>query len=106
VASSSGSDVSVLYWMGPELYGAKWRNFKLALITQRYLTDPPARLATPRLTNLVTEPQEREPVALPHLPTWVATHLNKLIAQFHASTGQEPLIPLGAPLDQRPGSRH
>jgi arylsulfatase len=88
--------------MGPELYGAKWRNFKLALVTQKFLTDPPARLATPRLTNLVTDPQEREPVPLPYLHTWVATHVNKLIAQFEASTRQEPPIPAGAPLDHQP----
>jgi hypothetical protein len=88
--------------MGPELYGAKWRNFKLALVTQRFLTDAPARLATPRLINLTTDPQEREPVALPYLHTWTATHLNKLIAEFGASTQREPLIPMGAPLSHVP----
>ena len=51
-----------LYWMGTELYGAKWRNFKLILVNQKFETDPPARLATPRLINLITDPQEREPV--------------------------------------------
>ena len=59
MASSSGSDVSVLYWMGPELYGAKWRNFKLALITQRYLTDPPALAGD----SEVDEPCHRPPGA-------------------------------------------
>ena len=75
-----------LYWMGTELYGAKWRNFKLILVNQKFETDPPARLATPRLINLITDPQEREPIPLPYLHTWTATHLNKLIAQFQAST--------------------
>jgi hypothetical protein len=26
-----------LYWMGQELYGAKWRNFRLVLVAQRYV---------------------------------------------------------------------
>jgi arylsulfatase len=91
--------------MGPELYGAKWRNFKLALVTQKYLSDPPSRLATPRLTNLISDPQEREPVPLPYLHTWTATHLNKFIAQFQASAQREPLIPMGAPLDHVPTPR-
>jgi arylsulfatase len=91
-----------LYWMGPELYGAKWRNFKLILIDQRYMTSPQARLATPHLINLVTDPQEREPLPLPYLHTWTATHLNRLIAEFQASTQQEPLIPLAASLDHVP----
>ena len=88
--------------MGPELYGAKWRNFKLVLVDQKFLTDPPARLATPRLINLITDPQEREPVALPYLHTWTATHVNRLIAKFQASLQQEPVIPLGAPLGHVP----
>jgi arylsulfatase A-like enzyme len=94
-----------LYWMGPTLYGAKWRNFKLVLVDQKFLTDPPARLATPRLINLITDPQEREPVALPYLHTWSATHLNRLIARFQASLQQEPVIPLGAPLGHVPTLR-
>lgn len=29
--ASSARD-GYLYWMGPELYGVKWRNFKLVLV--------------------------------------------------------------------------
>ncbi|HUJ66856.1 MAG TPA: hypothetical protein VLX59_15020, partial [Acidimicrobiales bacterium] len=43
-AAEESSREGYLYWMGPELYGAKWRNFKLVLIDQRYMTDPQARL--------------------------------------------------------------
>jgi arylsulfatase len=97
-----------LYWMGPELYGCKWRNFKLVLIAQMHMQDAAAKLPTPRLINLTTDPQERETVPLPHLHTWVATHINRLIAAFQASVHAEPIIPAGAPLDHHPtatGSR-
>jgi len=91
-----------IYWMGQEMYGAKWRNFKLVLVAQRYLTDVPAKLATPRLINLTIDPQEREVVALPHLHTWTVAHFNRLMGDFRASVEGEPLIPAGAPLEHVP----
>ena len=91
-----------IYWMGPEMYGVKWRNFKLVLVAQKYMQDPAAKLPTPRLINLITDPHEREPVALPHLHTWVAAHINRIISQFQTSLHREPPIPAGAPLDHVP----
>jgi arylsulfatase len=102
--ANSSNREGYVYWMGPTMYGAKWRNFKLVLTAQMSELDAPARLATPRLINLITDPQEREPVPLPHLHTWVATHVNRLIGEFEASTKREPPIPLGAPLDHVPAS--
>jgi arylsulfatase len=91
-----------VYWMGREMYGAKWRNFKLVLVDQRYSSDSASKLPTPRIVNLVTDPQERERVSLPHLHTWTAYHLNRLIGDFQASVHRESLIPMGAPLDYLP----
>ena len=93
-----------IYWMGPEMYGVKWRNFKLVLVAQKYSTDPAGKLATPRLINLITDPQEREPVTLPYLHSWTATHFNRLIGEFQASVQREPPIPAGAALDHVPSS--
>jgi arylsulfatase len=87
------------------MYGVKWRNFKLALVTQRYSTDPVGTLSAPRIINLVTDPQEREPLDLPYLHSWTATHLNRLLGAFQASVAREPIIPAGAPLDYDPTSR-
>jgi arylsulfatase len=99
--SSSARD-GYLYWMGPELYGVKWRNFKLALVAQKYSTDPPAKLSSPRVINLVVDPHEREPINVPHLHSWTVTHFNRLLGAFHASVEREPPIPSGSPLDHRP----
>jgi arylsulfatase len=87
-----------LYWMGSELYGVKWRNFKLALVVQKYGTDPVAKLSTPRIINLVADPQEREPLNLPYMHSWTVTHFNRLLGEFQASVRREPLIPQGAAL--------
>jgi arylsulfatase len=91
-----------IYWMGPEMFGVKWRNFKLVLVEQRLSTDPPAKLSSPRIINLVADPQEREPINLPHLHSWTASHFNQILSQFHASLQREPLIPSGSSLDHTP----
>jgi arylsulfatase len=88
-----------IYWMGPEIYGVKWRNFKLVLIVQTYGTDPPAKLATPRIINLTVDPHEREAVPLPHLHSWTVTHFNRLLGAYSESVERQPLIPPGAPID-------
>jgi arylsulfatase A-like enzyme len=94
-----------IYWMGPEIYGVKWRNFKLALIQQTYSTDPVGRLASPRIINLVTDPHEREAMDLPYLHSWTATHFNKILGEFKASAEHESPIPAGAPLDFVPSTK-
>ncbi len=93
-----------LYWMGPELYGVKWRNFKLKLIEQRTLTQPAMKLATPYVVNLLVDPQEREPFDPRYLHTWTTAHFGRLIGEFARSLEIEPLIPPGAPLDHVPMS--
>ena len=94
------------YWLGSELYGVKWRNFKLVLVMQKTLTDPALSLPNPHLINLDTDPKEREPVSYPYLHTWVGVHVGKILADYHDSLKREPLIPLGAPLDFVPRSAH
>ena len=91
-----------IYWMGAEMYGVKWRNFKLVLVSQKYSTDPVAKLSSPRIVNLVTDPQEREPLNQPHLHSWTVSHFNRLLADYRASVQREPHIPAGAPLDHQP----
>jgi arylsulfatase len=93
-----------IFWMGPEMYGVKWRNFKLALVVQKYSTDAAERLPSPRIINLVADPQEREPLNVPYLHSWTVTHFNRILSEFRASVQREPLVPAGAPLDFVPGA--
>ena len=37
--SDASAREGYLYWMGQQLYGAKWRNFKLVLVAQKYMQD-------------------------------------------------------------------
>ena len=91
-----------LYWMGPELYGVKWRNFKLALAVQKYLTDPVGKLPSPHIVNLIADPQEREPFNLPYLHSWTATHFHRLLADYQASIRREPPVPRRRPPQLHP----
>jgi arylsulfatase len=88
-----------LFWNGEKLYGAKWQNFKLALVQQKYLTDPALPLPNPHVVNLITDPKEREPLNPVHLHSWTMAHFGRLLKEFAESVKREPLIPSGAPLD-------
>jgi len=88
--------------MGTRMYGVKWRNFKVVTTLQRTLTDPAETLATPHIINLDVDPAEREPFNYPYIHSWVVAHAGRIIAEFQDSVAQEPLIPLGAPLDYVP----
>lgn len=90
------------YWMGKDLYGVKWGNFKVKMVEQAYLTSPALTLPTPHLINLTVDPKERKPLDYPYVHTWVETHVYHVLADFRASVEREPLIPLGAPLDYVP----
>jgi hypothetical protein len=65
-------------------------------------TDPVGKLSSPRIINLIADPQEREPLHLPYLHSWTVTHVNKLLADYQASVQREPPVPSGAPLDHIP----
>lgn len=91
-----------LFWNGDQLYGVKWQNFKTSFFDQRNFFDPSPPYANPRLTNLLADPKEREPVDYPYLHTWVYAHINRLLGEYRASVAREPLIPAGAPLDYVP----
>jgi arylsulfatase len=94
-----------LFWNGPALYGAKWRDFKLALVKQKTMFDPALQLSFPHVINLMTDPKEREPINALYMHTWTLAHFGRLMGEFVASIEREPMIPAGAPLDFVPNAR-
>ena len=64
----SGREGFIVY-MGNEVFGVKWRNWKVTLKEQESVFSETVAYGTPRVYNLLTDPQERESVLFPH--TWV-----------------------------------
>jgi arylsulfatase A-like enzyme len=91
-----------IFWVGERMHGAKWRNFKLRLVDQKYYFDPAPPLGFAHLQNLAVDPKEREPINYPYLHTWTVAHFARMLKEFQASVEKEPLIPAGAPLDYVP----
>ncbi|WEM45517.1 arylsulfatase (plasmid) [Photobacterium sp. DA100] len=90
----SGRD-SIVVYMGDEIWGLKWKNWKLNFIEQDTVFSETKHYAMPRVYNLYNDPGERENVLFPH--TWVPKaalpHLNAHIK----SMAQYPVIKMGQP---------
>ena len=87
---------SILCFVTDRLHAVKWRNWKLHLIWQEYMLDPPVELTVPRAFNLYEDPKERHDVFLPS-NTWVQRPCMAAVAQFWDSVKDHPLIPVGTP---------
>jgi arylsulfatase len=77
------------------LTAVKWRNWKMHLIRQDSMYDPPLRLPLPRIINLLTDLKEERDVNL--YGTWVTYPMMKIVREIEASLEAFPPIPLGAP---------
>jgi hypothetical protein len=60
----------------------------------------------PGIINLVTDPQEREAIAIPYLHSSTAFHFNRILSEFTAGTQREPPIAASAPLEFVPAAAH
>ncbi len=88
------------FWNGPNLFGVKWHHYKVKYYDQKYMFDPALKLAIPYLINLKEDPKER--IAYDPRSQWVTQYIYKILRDFQESVEEEPLIPLGAPLEATP----
>jgi arylsulfatase len=100
-SDESGREGFVVY-MGNDVYGVKWRNWKLHFNEQEDWQDNRDQYSMPRLYDLYADPQERNDVLFPN--TWVPKAALVQLAQHAASLGQYPPIPAGAPDPYEPPS--
>ena len=90
----SGRDGFVVY-MGNDIFGVKWRNWKVHFKEQDSPFDEMRTYTMPRVYNLLTDPQERDNVLFPN--TWVTKAALPQLEEHVASLKEYPPIPAGAP---------
>jgi arylsulfatase A-like enzyme len=78
-----------------KLYAVKWRNWKMHLIWQVNMYDPPRTLEEPRIINLLTDLKEERDVGAK--VSWVAVPMTRIIADWEESLKKYPPIKMGTP---------
>jgi arylsulfatase A-like enzyme len=90
-------------YVANRLTAVKWRNWKVHLILQENMYDPPQVLPLPKVINLLTDLKEERDVAAHN--TWVAEPVMKIIRDFQASLREYPPIKVGTPDPYTPPKR-
>jgi arylsulfatase len=90
-AKKSARESMVIY-LTSELFGAKWRNWKILL---KELDDDYSvkKIAYPSIYNLIVDPKEEEPEKFYLDDTWVEAPLWKVIEEHRASMEEDPGAP-------------
>ncbi len=83
----------VIVYMGNEIFGVKWRDWKLNFKEQETIFSETREYGTPRVYNLLTDPQESENVLFPH--TWVPKAALVQLDEHMASLRAHPPIRTG-----------
>lgn len=91
-SDESGREGFVVY-MGNDVYGVKWRNWKLHFKEQNSAFDQLRTYTLPRVYNLLTDPQERDNVLFP--ATWVPKAALKQLEDHVVSLKANPPIAPG-----------
>ncbi|WP_270726851.1 arylsulfatase [Shimia sp. Alg240-R146] len=90
----SGREGFIVY-MGNDVFGVKWRNWKLHFNEQTGWNGTLRKYTMPRVYNLMNDPQELDNVLFPH--TWVPKAALPQLEKHVASLKEFPPIPTGAP---------
>jgi arylsulfatase len=98
-AKKSGREGFIVY-MGNDIFGVKWRNWKLHFKEQDAWNGEMITYTMPRLYNLFNDPQEKDNVLFPH--TWVPKAALNQLTEHVVSLKQYPPIKAGQKDPYRP----
>ena len=90
----SGREGLIVY-MGNDIFGVKWRDWKLHFKEQHAWNSSLREFTMPRVYNLLDDPQERDNILFPH--TWIPKAALPQLEEHVASLKKYPPIPAGAP---------
>ena len=82
-------------YVADRLSAVKWRNWKMHLIWQENMYDPPLKLPLPKIINLLADRKEERDVGAKN--SWVADPMIKIIYELEASLKKYPPIKVGTP---------
>ena len=89
---------------GDDLFGYKWRNWKMHFVQLDSMFGAPGKLNMPHLYNLIEDPKENYPVDTTDASaSWVFPVVLKKVADFQKTLAVEPIIKLGTPDPYVPG---
>ncbi|MBW1687307.1 MAG: hypothetical protein JRS35_19860 [Deltaproteobacteria bacterium] len=95
--SEKSNRKSFVISVGDEMYGAKWRNWKVHLIWQETKLGTARSFSTvPKVVDLITDPREERQMAEPY-NTWIQYPAARQLVGFQQSVMLYPNVPLGAP---------
>ena len=83
----------VIVYSGEEIFGVKWRNWKVNFKEQDTVYSETRTYTTPRVYNLLIDPQENQNVLFPH--TWVPKAALGQLGEHLASLKKHPPIKPG-----------
>jgi arylsulfatase len=101
-SEESGRDGFVVY-MGNDIFGVKWRDWKIHLKEQSGWNGVLREYTMPRVYNLINDPYERDNVLFPN--TWVLRTGLPQLEEHVASLKKYPPIPTGTLDPYRPSTR-
>ena len=90
----------VIVYMGNDIYGVKWRNWKINFKELDAVFSETVEYGMPRVYNLFSDPQERENVLFPN--TWVPKAALGQLGEHLASLKKHPPIATGTLDPYRP----
>jgi len=92
--SAKSARESMVIYLGNELFGVKWRNWKMLLKEIDEKSYAIRTMAYPSIYNLLVDPKEEEPEKFYLDDTWVDTPLWKVVAEHQASVKKDAGTPV------------
>ena len=91
--SGKSARESMVIYIGNELFGVKWRNWKMLLKEIDEDSYAVRNMAYPSIYNLIVDPKEEEPETFYLDDTWVDAPLWQVIEDHEASIAADPGAP-------------
>jgi arylsulfatase len=97
----------IVVYVGNDIYGVKWRNWKMMFSELNRGTDAKIDYPLPRFYNLYTDPKEEYPLLPETLGNlWVRWPAGQVLTDHLTSLKEEPPVPAGTPDPYTPTSNN